>query len=69
MSRKLLPATIGVYRIILPKELTPEQLAVLRAASAQRIRERLCVLIGDGRVSVSQVQASYGALMAEVGRC
>jgi hypothetical protein len=69
VNRKLLPSSIGVYRIIPRKELTPEQLATLRAASAQRVRERLVALIGDGRVSVSQVQAKYGALLAEVGSC
>jgi hypothetical protein len=68
VSGKQLPASIGVYRIIAQKEFTPEQLAVLRSASAQRVRERLCVLIGDGKVTVSQVQARYGALIGECGR-
>lgn len=68
MNGKQMPASIGSYRIIKRSELTPEQLAVLRAASAQRIRERLAVLIGDGKVSVSQVQARYRDLISEVGR-
>jgi hypothetical protein len=68
VNRKLLPASIGTYRIIQRKELTPEQLATLRAASAERVRERLCALIGDGRASASQVQAKYGALLGECGR-
>lgn len=68
MSRKKLPASIGTYRIIHKSELTPEQRNMLKAAGSQHILERLCALIGDGKVSVAQVQAKYGALMREVGR-
>jgi hypothetical protein len=48
-------------------ELSPEQRNMLKAAGSQHILERLCALIGDGKVSVDQVQARYGALMREVG--
>ena len=67
MKNKLLPAAIGTYRIIKKSELTPEQQSALAAVSKQRVLERLCALIGDGKVSVSQVQQKYGALMREVG--
>lgn len=66
-TQKLLPAHIGTYRIIKRSELTPYQLATLRAAGAERVRDRICVLIGDGKVAVSEVQACYAALMREVG--
>jgi hypothetical protein len=67
MKKKLLPVSIGTYRIINKAELTPEQRNMLRAAGGRHIMERLCALIGDGKVSVSQVQERYGALMREVG--
>ena len=65
--KKLLPVSIGAYRIINKSELSPEQRNMLKAAGSQHILERLCALIGDGKVSVDQVQARYGALMREVG--
>jgi hypothetical protein len=61
-----LPRDIGTYRIIRAAELTDEQRAVLRLAGRERVLERLCVLVGEGRVSLSKVQAKYGALLAEV---
>jgi len=67
MNHKKLPASLGTYRIIRKSELTPEQRNMLKAAGSQHIMERLCALIGDGKVSVSQVQERYGALMREVG--
>lgn len=62
-----LPRDIGTYRVIRPGELTDEQRAILRLAGRERIQERLCVLIGNGRLRVSQVQEKYGALMSETG--
>lgn len=67
-SQKLLPSSIGTYRVILCKELTPEQLATLRAVGRERVLARLHALIGEGRVAVSTVQARYGALMGVCGR-
>lgn len=58
----------GTYRIIRPSELTEEQRAVLRQVSRTRVVERLAALIGDGRLSVSQVQRRYGALIGHVGQ-
>ena len=66
-NRKQLPASIGSYRIIKRGELTDAQRAILRVAGRERVVARICALIGDGRLAVSQVQAQYGALMAEVG--
>jgi hypothetical protein len=67
MKTKLLPASTGTYRIINKVELSEEQRNVLKVAGSQHVLERLCALIGDGKVSVTQVQARYGALMREVG--
>jgi len=61
-----LPRDIGTYWIIRPAELTDDQRAILRLAGRKRIQERLCALIGDGKLSLSRVQAKYGALLAEV---
>lgn len=47
---------------------TEEQRAVLRQVSRTRVVERLAALIGDGRLSVSQVQRRYGALIGHVGQ-
>lgn len=66
MKTKLLPASIGTYRIIRPEELTPEKLAVLRSVKKERIEERLRVLVGGGKVAVSRVAARYHDLMGEV---
>jgi len=66
-KKKLLPAAIGTYRIIKGSELTDAQRAILRVAGRERVVARICALIGDGKVAVSQVQARYGALMSEVG--
>jgi len=62
-----LPSSVGSYRIIRQSELTEEQLQILRRAGRERVLERLCALVGEGRVSLSVVQARYGALMSEVG--
>lgn len=67
MKTKVLPSSIGSYRIIRSSELSPEQLNVLRRVSRERVTERLCKLIGDGRLSVSQIQAKYPTLMSLVG--
>lgn len=66
-SKKSLPPSIGSYRVIRMSELTDEQRNMLKAAGSKHVLERLCALIGDGKVSVTQVQARYGALMREVG--
>lgn len=66
MSAKL-PASIGTYRIIKREELTVEQLAVLRAASREHVHARLCELVAQGRVAVSQVTRAYQPLMDEAG--
>jgi hypothetical protein len=66
MKVKLLPASTGQYRIIKKEELTIEQLAVLRAASREHVEARLRVLVGEGRVMVSQVVLRYRDLMNEV---
>jgi hypothetical protein len=55
-------------QIVPPSAFTDEQRAQLRAASRAAVLESLARLIGDGKVTVSQVQAQYGALMMEVGR-
>ena len=68
MNHKKLPASLGTYRVIRQSELTPEQQDVLRKASTKHVLERLCALIGEGQVSVSQAQAKYGALMKLVGK-
>ena len=60
--------SMGTYRIINRDELTEEQMFVLRAAGRERVVERLCSLLGDGKLSFSQVQAKYGKLMNRVGR-
>ena len=65
---KLLPASIGTYRIVRTQELTPEQLAVLRAASREHVEARLKELVGKGQVAVSRVVARYHDLMSEVER-
>lgn len=65
MRRGAISKSLGEYRIIRPAELTDEQRAVLRLAGRERVQERLCALIGEGKLSVSQVQAKYGALMGE----
>jgi hypothetical protein len=59
---------VGTYRIVSPKEFTPEQLEVLKRVSRERVTERVCALIGQGKLSVSQVQAKYGKIMNLVGR-
>ena len=68
MSKPNHKSSLTTYRIVHQSELTAEQLQILRAASRRMILERLAALIGEGTVSVSQVQAKYGALMSEVGR-
>ena len=66
MKVKLLPASIGRYRIVKKEELTVEQLAVLRAASREHVEARLRALVGEGKVSVSRVVLRYHDLMGEV---
>jgi hypothetical protein len=68
MSKPNHKSSLTTYRIVRQSELTAEQLQILRAASRRMILERLAALIGGGAVSVSQVQARYGALMSEVAR-
>ena len=65
---KLLPASIGTYRIIKTKELTPEDLAILHTVKRCRVRERIEVLLGQGRVAASTVVSRYHDLMEEVER-
>jgi hypothetical protein len=67
-NTKLLPASIGVYRIVEPEELTAEQLATLRSISRERVMERLEVLTGSGLVTFSLVLRRYHALMEEAGK-
>ena len=61
--------SLSDMQIIELRDLTEEQRAVLRVAGRERVVDRLCAMLGDGRVSLSQVQDQYGALMAEVGSC
>ena len=65
---KLLPASVGTYRIVRKEELTVEQLATLRSVRKERVEARLRELVGSGRVAVSQVAGRYHALMAELER-
>jgi hypothetical protein len=58
----------GTYRIINRSELTEEQFAVLRRVSRERVVERVCVLLGEGKIALSQVQARYGKIMGQVGK-
>ena len=67
MSKSTHKSSLTTYRIIHPSELTAEQIQILRTTSRQRVVERLEALIGNGKVTVSQIQARYGALMSEVG--
>ena len=68
VNGKLLPASIGAYRIIKTNELTSEQLAALRSVKRERIEERVRVLVGSGKVAMSQVISRYHDLMGEVER-
>jgi hypothetical protein len=68
MKTKLLPASTGIYRVIRSAELSEEQRNVLKVAGRERALERICALLGEGRVSLSVVQKRYGALMRECGR-
>lgn len=68
MRTKLLPSSVGTYRIVKKDELTVEQLATLRAVRRDRVEERIRELVGSGKVAVSQVAARYHALMDEVER-
>lgn len=61
--------SLSDMQIVELRDLTEEQRAVLRVAGRERVVDRLCAMLGDGRVSLSQVQDQYGALMAEVGSC
>lgn len=65
---KTLLDEVGTYRIVNRNEFTSEQLAVLRNVSRERIIERVCVLLGEGKLAFSQVQARYGKIMSVVGR-
>ena len=65
---KLHMSDVGTYRIVKHSEFSTEQLNVLKLASRERVIERLWVLLGDGKLSLSQVQARYGQLMHQVGR-
>jgi hypothetical protein len=59
---------IKAYRVIEERELTADEREVLRKVSRRRVRESLERLLGGGKVSLSAVQAEYGALMSEVGQ-
>jgi hypothetical protein len=59
---------VVIYRQIHQSELTSEQLRILRNVSRERITERVCVLLGEGKLALSQVQAKYGKIMNIVGR-
>ena len=59
---------VSIYRQIHQSELTSEQLRILRNVSRERITERVCVLLGEGKLALSQVQAKYGKIMNIVGR-
>lgn len=59
---------VAIYRQIHQSELTSEQLRILRNVSRERITERVCVLLGEGKLALSQVQAKYGKIMNIVGR-
>lgn len=67
MSKHHSKQSTKCYQIIHPSELTAEQLQILKSVSRQRVLGRLVCLIGDGKITVSQVQANYGALMNQVG--
>lgn len=67
MRAKHLPPDLGTYRIIKPHELTEEERSILRRAGRSRVQARVCELIAAGKLSASQVQARYGALMSEIG--
>ena len=67
MSKPNHKSSLTTYQIVRQSELTTEQLQILRTASRRMILERLATLIGEGAVSVSQVQAKYGALMSKIG--
>ena len=54
---------LKVYQVAFQMELTSEALAMLRQVSQKRIQERLASLLKEGRLTVSQVQRQYGALM------
>lgn len=59
---------IRSYRVIEARELTDDELAVLRKVSRRRVLESLERLLGGGAVTLAMVQAKYGALMSVVGR-
>jgi hypothetical protein len=65
MAHSDLDSSAGTYKIIRRNNLTIEDVAKLRSVGRQQILDRLAALIGEGKVSVSQVQEQYASLMAE----
>lgn len=66
--RQMKKSDVGTYRIVNTSEFTPEQHEILKRVSRERVTERVCALLGQGKLSVSQVQAKYGKIMNLVGR-
>jgi len=64
---KILPASIGTYRLVRRDELTTEQVRVLRAVGRERVQERLLLLLTQGKVPAAKVAKHYRQLMAEIG--
>ena len=62
-----LSRSTGEYRIVRESELTEDQLRILKLAGRERVLERLHTLLGEGRLSASQVLKKYGTLMSKVG--
>ena len=59
--------SVMAFQVIEPREFTEADRAVLRAEARERVRERLEVMIGDGRIHLAVLIRKYKALMEEIG--